>query len=313
MLSRTADSLFWLGRYTERAANVARGLAVASRMASLTDELNAENDQWRSLLVAAGCEPGFYKHHKEATEENVVDFLVRDPANLSGIIPCFSAARSNGRSVRTALTVDMWSALSDSWTRLRHITPADYQGEKLPGFLEWVRERVLLFNGAAMDTMLRGEAWMFVQLGTALERADATARLLDVKHDLLSTTAQESTVQHGQCQAVLLSASALRAYHWTYRERLDPARVAEFLILNREMPRSLAACYDRVCELLDLIAACQGGRKGECHRMAGETQAALRFGKIEDILKSGLHDYLTDMIDGVAALGGEIEAFYIRS
>lgn len=313
MLSRTADSLFWLGRYTERAANVARGLAVASRMASLSDELNAGNDQWRSLLVAAGCEPGFFERHGEATEENVVDFLVRDPANLSGIIPCFAAARHNGRSVRTALTVDMWSALSDSWMRLRHVTPADYQGEKLAGFLEWVRERVLLFNGAAMDTMLRGEPWMFVQLGTALERADNTARLLDVRHDLLSAAAQESTVQHGQCQAVLQSVSALRAYHWTYRERMDPARVAEFLILNREMPRSLAACYDRVVEVLEQIAAIQGGRKGECHRMAGESQAALRFGRIEDILESGLHVYLTDIIDGVAALGGEIEAFYIRA
>lgn len=313
MLSRTADSLFWLGRYTERAANVARGLAVASRMASLSDELNASSDQWRPLLVAAGCEPGFFERHQEVTEEKVVDFLVRDPDNPSGIVPCFAAARHNGRSVRTALTVDMWSALSDSWARLRNLTPDEYQGEKLHGFLEWVRERVLLFNGAAMDTMLRDEAWLFVQLGTALERADNTARLLDVRHDLLSAAAQESTEQHGQCQAVLRSASALRAYHWTYRERMDPARVAEFLILKPEMPRSLGACYNRVVEVLELISTIQGGRRGECHRIAGETQAALRYGKIEDILNSGLHAYLTDMINGVAALGGEIEAFYIRS
>ncbi|WP_421995627.1 alpha-E domain-containing protein [Roseococcus sp.] len=313
MLSRTADSLFWLGRYTERAGNLSRALAVTSRMASLTDELNAENDQWRSLLIAAGSEPGFFRHHKEATEENVVDFLVRDPANPSGVIPCFSAARQNGRSVRTALTVDMWSALSDSWAHLRHVTAADFQGGKLPGFLEWVRERVLLFNGAAMDTMLRDEAWLFVQLGTALERADNTARLLDVKHDLLSAQALDSTVQHGQCQAVLLSVSALRAFHWTYRERLDPARVAEFLILKPEMPRSLAACYARVCELLDAIARLQGGRRGECHRLAGEVHARLGAERIEGILKSGLHEYLTQAIDGVATLGGEIEAFYIRS
>ncbi|MBS7811952.1 alpha-E domain-containing protein [Roseococcus pinisoli] len=313
MLSRAAESLFWLGRYTERAANVARGLAVASRMASLTDELNAENDQWRSLLVAAGCEPAFFQHHREATEEKVVDFLIRDPGNFSGIIPCFAAARQNGRSVRTSLTVDMWSALSDSWTRLRHVTPADFQGEKLHGFLEWVRERVLLFNGAAMDTMLRGEAWLFVQLGTALERADATARLLDVKHDLLGGPSREVTVQHGQCQAVLQSVSGLRAYQWTYRDRIEPGRVAEFLILNREMPRSLAACYDRVCEVLELIAAGQGGRRGECHRMARATQAALHAGRIEDIMRGGLHDYLTETINGVATLGGEIEAFYIRA
>jgi len=312
MLSRTADSLFWLGRYTERAANVARGLSVASRMAGLSAELNADGDEWRSLLVAAGCEPGFFEKHREATQENVVDFLVRDTDNPSGIIPCFNAARHNARTVRTALTVDMWSALSDSWNHLRQVTEADFQGERLPGFLEWVCERVLLFNGASMDTMLRGEAWLFVQLGTALERADNTARLLDVKRDLLAST-QDTTVQHGQWQAVLQSVSALRAYHWVYRDRLDPARVAELMILRPELPRSLAACYNRVCEVLEAIATEQGGRRGDCHRIAGEIQAKLRFGRIEDILKSGLHEYLTEMIVSAAELGRAVEIFYIRA
>lgn len=311
MLSRTADSLFWLGRYTERAANVARGLAVASRMAGLSAALNADGDEWRSLLVAAGCEPGFFEKHRDATQENVVDFLVRDADNPSGIIPCFAAARHNARTVRTALTVDMWSALSDSWNHLRQVTEDDFQGERLPAFLEWVCERVLLFNGASMDTMLRGEAWLFVQLGTALERADNTARLLDVKHDLLTST-QDTTVRHGQWQAVLQSVSALRAYHWVYRDRLDPARVAELMILRPELPRSLAACYNRVCEVLEAIATEQGGRRGDCHRMAGEIQSRLRFGRIDDILQSGLHEYLTGMIGSAAELGLAVEKFYIR-
>lgn len=312
MLSRTADSLFWLGRYTERAANVARGLSVASRMAGLTAELNTEGDEWRSLLVAAGCEPGFFAKHDAVTQEAVIDFLVRDPDNLSGIIPCFAAARHNARTVRTALTVDMWSAMSDSWNRLRAVEPADFQGEKLPGFLEWVRERVLLFNGASMDTMLRGEAWLFVQLGTALERADNTARLLDVKHDLLESAA-DTTVAHGQWQAVLQSVSALRAYHWVFRDRLEPARIAELLILRPELPRSLAACYNRVCEVLEGIAMEQGGRRGEPHRMAGEIQAKLKFGRIEEIMASGLHDYLTSLIGSTAELGQAVESFYIRA
>lgn len=194
MLSRSADSLFWLGRYTERAANVARGLSVALRMAGLSAQLGAEGDEWRSLLIATGCEPAFFAKHEEASQENVVDFLVRDLDNPTGIISCFAAARHNARSVRTALTVDMWGALNDSWNALRH---AEFQGERLPGFLEWVRERVLLFNGAAQDTMLRGEPWLFVQLGTALERADNTARLLDVKHHLLAP-AQQATVEYAQ-------------------------------------------------------------------------------------------------------------------
>lgn len=309
MLSRTADNLYWLGRYTERAANVARGLSVALRMSSLSAQLGAEGDEWRSLLIATGCEPAFFKKYTEATQDNVVDFLVLDPDNPTGIFACFGAARHNARSVRTALTVDMWGALNDSWNALRH---AEFKGERLPGFLEWVRERVLLFNGAAHDTMLRGEPWLFVQLGTALERADNTARLLDVKHNLLAP-AQQATVEYAQWQAILQSVSALRAYHWVYRDRLEPAKIAELLILRPELPRSLIACHGRVLEVLDAIANGQGGRRGECHRMAGELHARLRYGRIADILAAGLHEYLTDMIMHTAALGDEIDAFYISA
>ncbi len=309
MLSRTADCLFWLGRYTERAANVARGLSVGLRLAGLSAQLGAESDEWRSLLIATGCEPAFFARHAEASQEKVVDFLVRDPDNFSGIISCFAAARHNARSVRTALTVDMWGALNDTWNSLR---TAEFQGERLPGFLEWVRERVLLFNGAAQDTMLRGEPWLFVQLGTMLERADNTARLIDVKHNLL-TPGQRTTVEYGQWQAILQSVSALRAYHWVYRDGIEPAKIAELLILRRELPRSLVACHGRVLEVLDAIADGQGGRRGECHRMAGELHARLRYGRIQDILSAGLHEYLTDMIERTATLGAEIEAFYIRA
>jgi uncharacterized alpha-E superfamily protein len=309
VLSRTADSLFWLGRYTERAANVARGLQVALRLAGLSAQLGAEGDEWRSLLVASGGEADFFAKHAEADQERVVDFLVRDPDNPSGIVSCFAAARQNARAVRTALTVDMWGALNDTWNMLRE---AEWQGERLPGFLEWVRERVLLFNGAAQDTMLRGEPWLFVQLGTMLERADNTARLLDVKHNLLAP-AQQGTVEYGQWQAILQSVSALRAYHWVYRDRLEPAKIAELLILRRELPRSLVACHGRVIEVLETIADGQGGRRGECHRMAGELHARLRYGRIQDILAEGLHAYLTGMIERTAALGAEIEAFYIRA
>ncbi len=308
MLSRTADNLFWLGRYTERAGNVARGLSVALRMASLSARFGTDGDEWRSLLIASGCEEGFFAKHRTASQEAAVDFLVRDPENPSAILSCFAAARHNARRVRTALTVDMWSALNDSWRMLRD---APFQGEHLPGFLDLVRERVLLFNGAAQDTMLRGEPWLFVQLGTALERADSTARLLDVKHDLLAP-AQPASVEYAQWQAILQSVSALRAYHWVYRDRLDPARIAELLILRPELPRSLAACHGRVLDLLERIAAGQGGRRGECHRMAEEITRWLRGASIGGIITEGLHEHLTRMIESTARLGEAVEAFYIR-
>ncbi len=311
MLSRTAESLFWLARYTERAGNVARGLSVASRMAALSARLGDDGAEWRSLLTASGGDEDFYRKHDVATQERVVHWLVHDPDNPSSITQCLDAARRNARAVRTALTVDMWEALNDSWNRLRSLAPAATEGESLLEFLSWVRERVMLFNGAAADTMLREEAWRFIHLGTMLERADNTARLLDVKHHQLAPAA-EGTVDYAQWQSVLRSVSALRAYHWIYRDRLDPRRIAEMLILRPEMPRSLVACHGEVAATLEAIAAGQGGRRGECHRLAGELSARLRFGRIEAILEAGLHDFLTDMILRTAALGMEIERFYIR-
>jgi len=312
MLSRTADSLFWLGRYTERAGNVARGLAVASHMAALSARLGSEGEEWRSLLDASGGEAGFYRKYPAPTQDAVVHWLVYDPGNPSGIIPCIEAARRNARTVRTALTVDMWEALNDTWNRLRDLAPEATEGGNLPEFLGWVRERVTLFNGAAHDTMLRDEAWRFVQLGTMLERADNTARLLDVKHHLLAPAA-DGTVDYMQWQAILRSVSALRSYQWIYRDRLEPRRIAELMILRPELPRSLMACHAQVAETLDAIATGQGGRRGECHRMAGELQARLRFGRIDAILAAGLHAFLTDMIIRAADLGTEIERFYIQA
>jgi len=310
MLSSTAECLFWLGRYTERAANIARGLGVASRMASLSASLGGDGAEWRALLIASGGEAAFSEKYPTITQEAVVDWLVRDEDNPSGIVTCFDAARRNGRAVRTALTVDMWSALNDSWNRLRKVDLSQIEGEALPEFLDWVRERVLLSNGAAHDTMLRGEAWRFVELGTALERADNSARLLDVRHGMLAVG---ETAEYAQWQAILASASAGRAYQWVYRDRLEPRRIAELLILRPELPRSLVACFGLVSEILEAIATEQGGRRGECHRMAGQLHATLRYARIEDIFAEGLHLFLTRKIETAAALGAAIEGFYIRA
>ena len=311
MLSRTADSLFWLARYTERAGNVARGLGVASRMAAVSARFGDEDAEWRSLVTASGSDETFYKKYETPNAESVVHWLVFDPDNASGISPCIEAARRNARAVRTALTVDMWEALNDTWNQLRAMPPEAMEGEKLADFLSWVRERVTLFNGAAHDTMLRNEAWHFIHLGTMLERADNTARLLDVKHHLL-TAESDGAVDYVQWQAVLRSVSALRSYQWIYRDRLQPRRIAELMVLRPELPRSLMACFAEVAETLEAIATGQGGRRGECHRVAGTIQAQLRFGRIDAILEEGLHAFLTTMIDRTAALGAEIDAFYIQ-
>jgi uncharacterized alpha-E superfamily protein len=309
MLSRTADSLYWIGRYTERAGNLARGMQVALRMAGLTRTLDRDSDEWHSLLVAAGAEPGFLARHGRVTPDAVMSWLALDTDNPSSIANCIEAARRNGRAVRTALTVDMWEALNDTWRDLRQ--RATVEEDRLPGFLDWVRARALLFNGAAADTMLRQEGWLFLHLGTMLERADNTARLLDAKHRALSGPGSEGAVAYAEWQALLRSVSALRAFQHVYHTRLQAELVAEMLILRPELPRSLLSCHARVEAALGRIAEATGGRAGAPQRIAAETHAELRGLTVAQVMQRGLHAWLTAQIDRNLALGGEIQALYL--
>jgi uncharacterized alpha-E superfamily protein len=311
MLSRTADSLYWMGRYMERAGNLARGMQVAQRMAGMGQALKGEGDEWQSLLVAAGAEPSFRAAEQPATTEAITRWLAVSPGNPSSIVSCIESARRNGRAVRTALTVDMWEALNDTWRELRAQAPGAAEDDRLPAFLDWVRTRTLLFNGAAVDTMLRNDGWRFVHLGTMLERADNTARLLDAKHRALSGPGSEGASAYAQWQALLRCVSALRAYNWVYHARLQPRLVADLLIYREELPRSLISCLGRVAHELERIAAANGGADHECHRLAGRMLAELRFGRIEETLEDGLHAFLTRLIDHNAELGALIAEAYL--
>jgi len=313
MLSRTADSLYWLGRYIERAGNNARGLQVALRLTSLTSAVAQRDSAWRALLIATGCAPGFAATGEALTREAVVRYMAADVANPSSILSCIENARRNARAVRTALTVDMWEAVNETWSEGRRSTDDTFSLDNLPAFLDWVKARTILFNGAYADTMLRDEAWAFVRLGTMCERADNTARVLDVHHHALMGQEESGAVAFVQWQAILRSVAALRAYHWVFHAKLDPRRIAELLILRPELPRSVVACYARIEETLDTIAASHGGRRGECHRLAGEMHARLRFGRIDDIMEGGLHNFLTTTIDRNLELGRQIQDFYLQA
>jgi uncharacterized alpha-E superfamily protein len=311
VLSRTADSLYWMGRYIERAGNIARGMQVALRMAGLAGSLGGGHDEWHSLLVAAGAEHGFRTTGRAVTPETVVAWLALDPANPSSIANCIEAARRNGRAVRTALSVDMWEALNDTWREMRARASSATAEGALPGFLDWVRARTLLFNGAAADTMLRDEGWLFVHLGVMLERADNTARLLDAKHRALSGPGAEGAVAYAEWQALLRSVSALRAFQWVYHTRLQPQLVAELLLFRQELPRSLVSCHGRVLHALEGIAQATGGRRGEAQRIAAEIHDRLAKGRTEDVMAQGLHDWLTAQINRNIELGNAIRALYL--
>lgn len=313
MLSRTADSLYWLARYMERAENIARIVLVGHRMTSMARSLGNPSNEWLSTLIASGCELGFFTKHSEATTPAVIDYLVRDPDNPSSILSCIETARRNARAVRTALTVDMWNALNETWLRARGLFTVDPASDQTMELLEWVKERSLLFNGAYANTMLRNDAYHFTRLGTFLERADNTARILDVKYHVLLPQYEGvgGALDYYQWQAILRSVSALRSYHWVYQDRLKPWLIAELLILRPEMPRSLRSCYDEINTHLDALANAYGSKRGECHRLSGEIHARLRFGRIQNLFQTGLHEFLTEFIDMSVLLGQEINQRYL--
>lgn len=309
MLSRTANNLYWLARYAERMNYVARLLEVGMRMASVSPGAN----EWESAIVAAGCEQAFKKKYATADAASVIDFLTRDPDNGSSIFNCVERARQNARSVRIAVTIDMWEAINDTWLQAKEFVDSDFEETNVAGFLDWAISRSTLFNGAYSETMLRNDAYHFTRLGTNIERADNTARILDVKYHVLLPRSDSvgGVLDYHQWSSILSAVSARRGYHHLYKERVQPKLVAEFLLLRAEQPRSLRCCFDEITQNLDALAQAYGGRAGECHRLAGEMHARLKYGRIEEVFRQGLHEFLTDFINHTIRLGDEIDRFYL--
>ena len=306
MLARTADSLFWLGRYMERAGNVARGLSATLRMAALAAPRGAETAEWDGLLAATGTASHYEGLYGEPTPGQAARWLTLDALNPSSIAACFESARRNARAVRTALTVDMWEAVNDTWIDLRKLDPGDAHGDRIMGFLDWVMARAVLFNGAAMDTMLRDDAWRFVRLGTMLERADNTARLLAARAPAFAPGAEANAANHTQWQGMLRSVAALRAYQHLFRERLRPARVVELLLMRPEHPRSVTACYEEVNDILSVLAVSEGEDRVACRRLAAALRGRCVAHSPARLMEGGLDPLLAEIIDGNTQLGASI-------
>jgi len=304
MLSRTADHLFWMSRYIERAENLARLLDVTWQLSLVPQSVEAENQNWRAVILLNSLEESFFAKYEEATASNVLQFMICDTDNPSSIHSCLRMCRENAHAVRGTITSDMWETLNATWLELgpHCFAPGVTSG---PGeFFEWVKLRSSLVRGATQGTMLQDEAFNFIRLGTVLERADNTARLLDVKYHVLQPGHEESTTDFYQWGALLRSVSAFEVYRKTYRAVISPARVADLLILHPSMPRSLLFCLRGVVKSLELVANRQSG---ETQRRAGQLYSELRYGRIEDILSRGLHVFLTDFMDRVEALGMAIQ------
>jgi uncharacterized alpha-E superfamily protein len=311
MLSRTADSLFWLSRYSERADFVARILDATLRLATLPQSYAGERNEWESALASAGDVDLFRTLYGSVNEHTVRDFLAFSPQNPSSIRNCIETARENARAVRTALTSEMWDDLNCAWLEMKKYTN-DISQEEFARFLDWVKRVVLTLDGSAYRTMLRNDAFWFTRLGSAIERADNTARILDVKYHLLlpATERVGGSLDYFQWTTILREVSALTAYHWVYRESIKPWLVADLLILNKEMPRSLANCYEILVRHLDLIADAYG-RRGPSQRIATGMRARLSSSKIDEIFSTGLHEFVTGFIDDNNRLGAAIAEQYL--
>ena len=362
MLSRTADHLYWMARYMERAENTARMLDVNYQMSLLPQSDDAAERGWRGLLSINEIGGDFAKRHGEVTPKSVIDYMVSDEKNGSSIRSCLMAARENARAVRGTLTTEVWETQNQTWLEFQRMVRDD-AFQRGPGeAFEWVKFRSHLSRGVTVGTMLQDEAFHFLRIGSFLERADNTARLIDVKFHAMdggtgiggrarsgaglsqsqnqsqsggSGSQSQSQNQSGggsqsqsQSQgqgadggngkdveydfyhwsAVLRSVSGFEVYRKVYRNVIRPEKVAELLILRRDMPRSLAACMHEVLLNLHRVS---NEQSSDTQRMAGRLDADLQYGRIDEILATGLHAYLTQFLERVNSLGAGISRDFL--
>jgi uncharacterized alpha-E superfamily protein len=312
MLSRTADNLYWLARYVERAEYLARILDATLRLTALPLAYVGAGNEWQSAVATAGCADAFAAAYPEANEDTVTHFLAFSPANPSSIRSCLESARVNARAVRTALTVEMWDTINGAWLELKKWSEGPSSRQDFSSFLRWVIESSLRFDGSAYRTMLRNDAYWFSRLGLYIERADNTARILDVKYHLLLPAIEPvgGPLDYFQWASILRSVSALTAYHWVYRENVKPWLIAELLILRDEMPRSLASCYENLVQNADRIARAYG-RQGPAQRQARTIRARLENSRIEQIFQEGLHEFLNGFIKDNNQFGAAVTQQYL--
>jgi uncharacterized alpha-E superfamily protein len=311
MLSRTADSLYWLARYVERAENLARILDVAARVETLPSAYRSTGE-WESAIATAAQIQAFGAQYQEATRENVIEFLADSGGNASSIRHCIELARTNARAVRNAITTEMWEVINSAYLQLQHMRVRRGDAGDIAKLIAFIKEVSLRFDGAAYRTMLRDDSYWFERLGLYVERADNTARLLDVKYHILLPEHEKvgGGLDYFQWTAVLRAVSAQSSFHYHYRESVTPWLVADFLTLRPEQPRSLIACYRNLALNLELLAELYGWQ-GEAQKRVRSRLARLENETMDSVFQGGLHEFLTEFIADNNALGLAISKQYL--
>lgn len=309
MLGKTAGGLFWMFRYLERSENIARLVEAGFRIA-LTRAQSAESE-WASVVATAGAGETYSSIHSNYEGGKVIDFLLRDSANPSSVISVMKSARENARLSRTALTREVWEAVNESWITMCDQLAKPVQHKDLPDILSMIRKQSAHVQGALHGTMLRNDIYDFARLGTFIERADNTARILDVKYYVLlpSLSSVGSPLDNVQWETILRSVSAERAYRWHHRDEIKPTGIAKFLILDKSMPRSLAFCVNEIVNNLSHLNVAYNTVMPS-YDMAYELLADLNQDPIEQIFEKGLHETINKFLDSNNSLAQQIETDY---
>jgi uncharacterized alpha-E superfamily protein len=309
MLSRVGDRIYWMSRYMERAENMARMLGVTSNVVLCSTPETQQQNLLAPLTITGSAAP-FFDRHPTISLGTLIDFMSLDRDNPSSIYGCLQQARDNAHAVRWQITSEMWETLNTTWLDMQAFRRDTVTGPDATRFFDWVKERSHLFRGVTYGTIMRGEAFNFSRLGTFIERADATARILDVKYHILLPRVEDvgGALDYYQWAALLKSVSSFETYRIIYRDQIKPINVAELLILDRRMPRSLAACLEQIDQALSRV---DGQNDHSTKRLSGELQARLVHGDIEEIFQGGLHEYLTEFLEDIAELGQRIQRAYL--
>jgi uncharacterized alpha-E superfamily protein len=311
MLSRVAEAIYWSSRYVERAENVARFIDV--NMNLMLDSPNVQRSGWESLVMVTGDQEKYAERYGKITPEGVTQFLTFDREYNNSILASVAAARENARTVRDMISREMWQELNEFYLMVVQAARPGVSAEDLTDFYSRVKSSGIYFEGVTDSTLSRGEAWHFARLGRMLERADKTSRILDVKYFLLLPAGGVgTTVDQVGWAALLSSASALQMYRQIYHV-MSPSNVSQFLLLDHNFPRSICYCVREAEDSLKSIMGTPGGRyRCEAERLLGQLRARLDYATIEQIMGSGLHEYVDDLQIAINEIGAAIHGQFFQ-
>lgn len=315
MLSRTADDLYWMSRYLERAENLARMLEVSYSLSLMPQDGRGDGlDELAMPLLITGTLDEYLRRHGQLHADRMLHFFALDPENPASLYNCLGAARSNAHAVRGRITADMWENINATWLEMRGISQQGLGRYGISRFCEWVKERSHLFRGATVGTIMRSDAYRFIRLGTFIERADNTLRLLDARYELLGEDSEDpddrSARAYYQWSALLRALSSFEAFAEIYRGSPRARKVAELLLLRAELPRSLRSCLD---ELHNILSNLPGDNGRPAQRLSAELVAGVRYTVIEEVFEQGLHDWITEYIEQLSRLGNAIHRAYLEA